>query len=222
MAGYALFCAVVALAVALAKRLTCRHRRPVPDRRFWIGLDSVPTVICVGLAWHYFRHRFLMGDKYDRVIVSDKDLEAFACSCHASRGLGTPSPAMPTSTVRPGWDKASPGCTRCGPTTTTWSSKALAPTCVLFWAYADNADRDPRIAEAVWALNIRYVITSSPVSGAVMPDGLVSYWTSPCRGRRSTSTAAPASTSGGEPDRRTADDLFECGAWMRECCADDG
>ena len=32
-----------------------------------------------------------------------------------------------------------------------------------FWAYADDADTDPRIAEAVKALNIRYVLTSTPV-----------------------------------------------------------
>ncbi len=43
-------------------------------------------------------------------------------------------------------------------------------------AYADDADHDPRVAEAVHALNIRYVLTSTPpvVRGFVMPDGLVS------------------------------------------------
>ena len=45
----------------------------------------------------------------------------------------------------------------------------------IFWAYADDADTDPRIAEAVKALNIRYVVTSSPVVlKFAMPDGLVS------------------------------------------------
>lgn len=45
----------------------------------------------------------------------------------------------------------------------------------LFWAYADDADHDPRIAEVVRALNIKYVLISSPVvRGFVMPDGLVS------------------------------------------------
>ena len=33
----------------------------------------------------------------------------------------------------------------------------------IFWAYADDADTDPRVAEAVQALNIRYVLTSTPV-----------------------------------------------------------
>ena len=45
----------------------------------------------------------------------------------------------------------------------------------VFWAYADDADTDPRVAEAVKALDIRYVVTSTPVvRGFVMPDGLVS------------------------------------------------
>jgi hypothetical protein len=45
----------------------------------------------------------------------------------------------------------------------------------IFWAYADDADRDPRVAEAIQALNIKYVITSTPViRGFAMPDGLVS------------------------------------------------
>ena len=33
----------------------------------------------------------------------------------------------------------------------------------IFWAHADDADADPRVAEAVKALNIRYVLTSTPV-----------------------------------------------------------
>ena len=45
----------------------------------------------------------------------------------------------------------------------------------IFWAYADDADRDPRVTEAIRALNIKYVITSTPViRGFAMPDGLVS------------------------------------------------
>jgi hypothetical protein len=45
----------------------------------------------------------------------------------------------------------------------------------VFWAYADEADHDPRVADAVAALNIRYVIVSTPVvRGFVMPDGLAS------------------------------------------------
>ena len=45
----------------------------------------------------------------------------------------------------------------------------------IFWAYADDADTDPRVAEAVKALNIKYVLVSTPVvRGFTMPDGLVS------------------------------------------------
>ena len=45
----------------------------------------------------------------------------------------------------------------------------------IFWAYADDADHDSRVAEAVEALGIRYVVTSTTVvRGFKMPDGLVS------------------------------------------------
>ena len=174
MAGYALFCAVV-LAVALAKRLTCRHADRVPDRRFWIGSTAfLLLVICVGLAWHYFpRHRFLMGDKYDRVIVSDKDLEAFA---HLATLPGARDTVIGNANVDgTAWMYAVAGL---HPLWTHYDypvQQGPGPNRFLFWAYADNADRDPRIAEAVRALNIRYIITSSPVvRGFVMPDGLVS------------------------------------------------
>jgi hypothetical protein len=45
----------------------------------------------------------------------------------------------------------------------------------IIWAYADDADTDPRVAQAVKALNIRYVLTGTRVvRGFKMPDGLVS------------------------------------------------
>ena len=45
----------------------------------------------------------------------------------------------------------------------------------IFWAYADDADTDPRVAEAVAALDIRYILVSTPVvKDFVMPDGLAS------------------------------------------------
>ena len=81
---------------------------------------------------------------------------------------------MRTPTARHGCTP-SPTCTRCGRTTTTRSSKGPGYHRFIFWAYADDADTDPRVAEAVKALNIRYVVTSTPVvRGFVMPDGLVS------------------------------------------------
>ena len=69
----------------------------------------------------------------------------------------------------------------------------------IFWAYADDADHDPRVADAVRALNIRYVITSSPVvRGFVMPDGLVSLDKS-SSWAKIYDNGAPASTSGADP-----------------------
>ena len=173
MAGLALFTAGV-LAVAGVKRLAARHHRTA-GRGVWIGATATLLVaVCLGLAWHYFpRHRYLMGEKYDRVIVSDKDLAAFAylASLPGARDtlIGNANVdgtawMYAVAGLHPLWThydypvQQGPGYHR-----------------FLFWAYADDADRDPRIAEAVKALNIRYVITSSPVvRGFVMPDGLVS------------------------------------------------
>lgn len=173
MAGMALFWAAL-LAVTWMRRLARRRGR---DRRpaFWDGAIAVILVAaCVGLAWHYVpRHRFLMGDKYDRVIVDDSDLEAFA-------HLATLPDAQDTlignanvdgtawmyavAGLHPLWThydypvQQGPGYNR-----------------FIFWAYADDADHDPRVAAAVRALNIKYVLISSPVvRGFVMPDGLVS------------------------------------------------
>jgi hypothetical protein len=175
MAGLALFSAAL-LVVAWARKLT-RGRVPdrEPGRGFWIGATvGLLIVVCFGVAWHYFpRHRYLMGEKYDRVIVNDKDLQAFAylASLPGARDTligdanvdGT-AWMYAVADLHPLWThydypvQQGPGYNR-----------------FLFWAYADDADHDPRVAEAVRALNIRYVITSSPVvRGFVMPDGLVS------------------------------------------------
>ncbi|HQE15651.1 MAG TPA: hypothetical protein PLD01_11350 [Mycobacterium sp.] len=174
MAGYALFCAVVLL-VALAKRLTCRWSRRVPGRQVWIGATAaLLLVITVGLAWHYFpRHRFLMGDKYDSVMVGAKDLEAFA---HLATLPGARDTVIGNANVDgTAWMYAVAGL---HPLWTHYDypvQQGPGYNRFIIWAYADNADTDPRVAEAVRALNIRYVITSSPVvRGFVTPDGLVS------------------------------------------------
>ncbi len=172
MAGIALFSAAV-LIVEWARRLI--RPKVQPARPFWIGATAaLLAAVCVGLAWHYFpRHRFLMGEKYDHVIVDDRDLEAFA---YLARLPGARDTLIGNANVdgsawmyavadlHPLWThydypvQQGPGRNR-----------------FLFWAYADNADRDPRVAEAVRALNIKYVLISSPVvRGFVMPDGLVS------------------------------------------------
>ena len=194
MAGLALFSGAV-LVVAAARQAarrqmvgrtgrrrrmvgrTGRRRRMVdpPDRGFWIGATAAMLVaVCVGLAWHYFpRHRFLMGDKYDSVLVGDQDLQAFAYlatlpdardTIIGNANVDGTAWMYAVAGLHPLWThydypvQQGPGYHR-----------------FIFWAYADDADRDPRVAEAVQALGIRYVITSSPVvRGFVMPDGLVS------------------------------------------------
>ena len=119
------------------------------------------------------RHQFLFGEKYDSVIIDDKDLEAFAylATLPGARdtligNANTDGTAWmyAVAGLRPLWThydfpvQQGPGYQR-----------------FIFWAYADDADHDPRIAEAVKALNIRYVLTGSRiVRGFVMPDGLVS------------------------------------------------
>ena len=173
MAGYALFSALfsaVTFALGWLRRRTGRG-----SRRAWTAATAtVLTGVCVALAWHYFpRHRFLMGDKYDQVMVDNKDLAAFA---HLASLPGARDTLIGNANVdgtawmyavadlHPLWThydypvQQGPGYNR-----------------FIFWAFADDADTDPRVAEAVRALNIRYVITSKPVvRGFVMPDGLVS------------------------------------------------
>ena len=172
MAGVALYSAAL-LVVAAARRLAEPRLRL--DRRVWVGATAVLLVAaCLGLSWHYFpRHRFLMGEKYDQAIVGEKDLEAIAylATLPGARdtviGNGNTDGTAwmyAVSGLRPLWThydypvQQGPGRNR-----------------FIFWAYADDADRDPRVAEAVKALNIEYVLTSTPVvRGFVTPDGLVS------------------------------------------------
>jgi hypothetical protein len=175
MAGYALY-ALALLVVAGARRLTRRRAAGrEPDRGFWIGATVVLLVaVSVGLAWHYFpRHRYLMGEKYDRVIIDNKDLEAMAYlatlpgardTLIGNANVDGTAWMYAVAGLHPLWThydypvQQGPGYNR-----------------FVFWAYADDADQDPRIAKAVKALNIRYVLTSAPVvRGFVMPDGLVS------------------------------------------------
>lgn len=173
MAGIALFWAAL-LAVTCMRRIALtrgRDRSPA----FWDGAIAVLVVtVCVALAWHYLpRHRFLMGDKYDRVIVDDGDLEAFAHLAQLPDARDTlignanvdgTAWMYAVAGLHPLWThydypvQQGPGYNR-----------------FIFWAYADDADNDPRVAAAVRALNIKYVLISSPVvRGFVMPDGLVS------------------------------------------------
>jgi hypothetical protein len=174
MAGIALFAAVL-LVVAGARLLTERMTDRAPDRPPWISATAVLLVgISVGLAYHYFpRHKRLIGEKYDSVIIDQKDLDAFAY-------LATLPGAKDTlignaNTDGTAWMYAVAGL---HPLWTHYDypvQQGPGYERFIFWAYADDADHDPRIAEAVKALNIRYVLTSTPVVlKFAMPDGLVS------------------------------------------------
>jgi hypothetical protein len=167
-AGIALF-AAIAILVRLGRR-----RVPV-TQRFWTVVTACLLVLsCGGLAWHYFpRHRYLSGEKYDQVMMNQKDLDAFAYLATLPGAEDTLIGDANTdgtawmyavAGLRPLWthydfpQQQGPGYNR-----------------FIFWAYASKADTDPRVAKAVHALNIKYVITSSTVvRGFVMPDGLVS------------------------------------------------
>jgi D-galactosaminyltransferase len=169
-AGIALFTLTAAVVGAVQRLAGQRGTRAV-----WTGVTaSVLVAVSIGCAWHYFpRHRYLIGEKYDSVMVDAKDLEAMA---HLATLPGAHDTLIGDANVdgtawmyaiadlHPLWThydfpvQQGPGYNR-----------------FIFWAYADDADTDPRIALAVKALNIRYVLTSIPVvRGFKMPDGLVS------------------------------------------------
>jgi D-galactosaminyltransferase len=173
MAGVALFTIVVAFVGSL-RHLLERRGRPVAAPVWYATAALLLVVASLGYGWHYFpRHRYLIGQKYDRVMVDDKDLSAisYLASLPGARDTligdanvdGT-AWMYAVADLHPLWThydypvQQGPGYHR-----------------YIFWAFAADADNDPRVADAVRALNIRYVITSTPVvQGFVMPDGLVS------------------------------------------------
>jgi hypothetical protein len=169
MAGIALF-TLASAAVQGLRRLTPRLR----PRLGYAVTATVLVAVSIGTAWHYLpRHQRLIGEKYDQVMINDGDLKAFAylATLPGARdtligNANTDGTAWmyAVSGLHPLWthydfpQQQGPGYHR-----------------FIFWAYADDADTDPRIAEAVHALDIRYVLTSrTVVHGFVMPDGLVS------------------------------------------------
>ncbi|OBI42728.1 hypothetical protein A5707_06045 [Mycobacterium kyorinense] len=170
MAGIGLL-ALVALLMGVVRRLGGR-RLSAPA----LGTVGAVALLAVTLisAWHYFpRHRFLFGDKYDSVMVDRRDLEAMAYLARLPGARNTligngntdgTAWMYAVASLHPLWThydypvQQGPGYNR-----------------FIFWAYADDADTDPRVAEAVRVLDIRYVLTSKPVvRGFAMPDGLVS------------------------------------------------
>lgn len=131
-------------------------------------------IAAVGLAWHYLpRHAFLFGDKYDSVMVDTRDLQAYA---YLATLPGARETVIGNANVDgSAWMYAVAGL---HPLWTHYDfpqQQGPGPQRYIFWASADDADNDPRVAAAVADLNIRYVLISSPtVRGFSLPDGLVS------------------------------------------------
>ncbi|AGB26322.1 hypothetical protein Mycsm_06168 [Mycobacterium sp. JS623] len=166
------------IAVFTLASLVVAGARRVIDRgspRAWnVATAAICVVVSIGIGLAYLpRAQFLFGEKYDRVMVDAKDLQAWAHlatlpGAHdtliADANTDGTAWMYAVADLHPLWThydypvQQGPGYHR-----------------FIIWAYADDADTDPRVAEAVKALNIRYVVTSTPVvRGFVMPDGLVS------------------------------------------------
>jgi hypothetical protein len=167
--GIALF-TLASGAVTGARRLVGKGS----PRAWYAATAAIVVTVSVGIGLAYLpRDKFLFGEKYDKVLVDAKDLRAWAYLATLPGARNTLIGNANTdgtawmyavADLHPLWThydypvQQGPGYHR-----------------FIFWAYADNADTDPRVAEAVKALNIRYVVTSTPVvRGFVMPDGLVS------------------------------------------------
>jgi D-galactosaminyltransferase len=180
MAAIALVCLVAAV-VALAKRFT-RQRRPMPARFWSAATAALLLAITVAAAGHYFpRHRFLFGDKYDSILVDQRDLDAMA---YLAKLPGARNTLIGNSNVDgTSWMYAVAGLhplwthydypVQMGPGYHRYN----------FWAFAKKGDTDPRVPEAIKALNIRYVLASGPtIRGFKVPEGLYfldksPYWT---------------------------------------------
>ncbi|WP_163720891.1 DUF6541 family protein [Mycolicibacterium psychrotolerans] len=150
-----------------------RMGRLDPRLRYATG-GAVLVLTCVVSAVLYLpRHEFLFGEKYDSVIIDGKDLEAFA---HLAALPGARDTLVANAnTDGTAWMYAVAGL---HPLWTHYDypvQQGPGYHRFIIWAYADDADTDPRVAEAVSALNIRYLLVSTPVvRGFVMPDGLAS------------------------------------------------
>jgi hypothetical protein len=172
MAAIALFSIVVG-GVAVAKRLTDRFTRlPAPA---WTAATVFLLVVATVLTGrqYLYRHLVLFGDKYDSVIIDQRDLMAMA---YLAKLPGARNTLIGDSNVdgtawmyavadlHPLWthydfpQQSGPGYYR-----------------YIFWISARKGDSDPRVAEAIKALNIRYILTSTPnVRGFATPEGLMS------------------------------------------------
>jgi D-galactosaminyltransferase len=180
MAGVALF-AIVLVVVAGAKRVTGRFRPSPPSGRrlgpapVWVGVTAVLLVAAtVFTGRHYlYRHLVLIGDKYDSVMIDQRDLMAMA---YLAKLPGAHDTLIGNSnTDGTAWMYA---VADLHPLWTHYDypqQMGPGPNRYIFWAYARRGESDPRVVEAIKALNIRYIYTSSPtVRGFAVPEGLVS------------------------------------------------
>ncbi|MCV7441110.1 hypothetical protein H7K33_02600 [Mycobacterium paraense] len=172
MAAIALF-AIVAVVVGAARLVTGRFkqlRSPV-----WTAATAVLLLLATVLtARHYlYRHIVLFGDKYDSVMIDQRDLMAMAylATLPGARDTLIGDSNVDGTTwmyavadLHPLWthydfpQQTGPGYYR-----------------YIFWTSARKGESDPKVVEAIKALNIRYILTSTPnVRGFATPDGLVS------------------------------------------------
>lgn len=172
MAGIAVFTLVTA-AVAGAKRLGDRVT-PLPAP-VWVAATATLLVLTTVLTGrHYlYRHLVLMGDKYDSVIIDQRDLMAMAY-------LAT-LPGAHTTVIGNANTDGTAWMYAVADLHPLWThydypqQMGPGPNRYIFWAFARRGDSDPRVVAAIKALNIRYIYTSAPtVRGFAVPDGLVS------------------------------------------------
>lgn len=137
-----------------------------------VATGIVLAAVCAFSARHYFLpHKYLVGAKYDQVMVGPKKLDAFA---YLATLPGAKDTTIGDGNVDgSGWMYAVAGL---HPLWTHYDfpqQQGPGYHRYIFWAYADDADTDRRVTDAVHALNIRYVMTSTPVvQGFKVPDGL--------------------------------------------------
>jgi hypothetical protein len=172
MAAVAMFGAV-ALVVAIAKRIAGRFKEfPAP---VWVSATAALLVVTtVFTARHYlYRHLVLFGDKYDSVMIDQRDLMAMA---YLSKLPGAHNTLIGNAnTDGTAWMYA---VADLHPLWTHYDypqQTGPGPERYTIWAYARRGDSDTKVVEAIKALNIRYIYTSTPtVRGFAVPDGLVS------------------------------------------------
>ncbi|HYB35388.1 MAG TPA: DUF6541 family protein, partial [Mycobacterium sp.] len=116
-------------------------------------------------------HLVLFGDKYDSVMIDQRDLDAMAYlatlpGAHdtliGDSNVDGTAWMYAVADLHPLWthydfpQQTGPGHYR-----------------YIFWSSARKGESDPKVVEAIKALNIRYILTSTPtVRGFAVPDGL--------------------------------------------------